>query len=71
MKTYFVVKPLMNARKKRILEPGETIDFDDAQAAILMERGCIVPAREMQAMRAKRYKHSLEPQLDKLKDNDL
>lgn len=66
-----VAKPLYNERARRILEPGELIDFNDAQAAILMERGCIVPALEAKALRARRQKRQLEPQLDKLTDSDF
>ncbi len=71
MKTYMVTKQLYNERAKRILEPGELIDFDDAQAAILIERGCIAPARDEKLVRARRQKRQLEPQLDKLKDSDF
>lgn len=71
MKPYMVIKQLYNERAKRVLEPGELIDFDDDQAAILMELACIAPMHEGQMTRAGRRGQVNDPQLDKLKDTDL
>ena len=71
MKPYMVIKQLYNERAKRVLEPGELIDFDDDQAAILMELSCIAPMYEGKTARAGRRGRVNDPQLDKLKDTDL
>lgn len=71
MKPYMVIKQLYNERAKRVLEPGELIDFDDDQAAILMELSCIAPMYEGKMTRAGRRGRVKDPQLDKLKDTDL
>lgn len=70
MKQYQVLKPLYNARKGRVLSVGELIEFDDQQAAVLMERGIIRAISEPEVQRYKRRGgRNRDHELDKLTDN--
>lgn len=67
MKTYIVLKPLYNERARRVLQPGELVTFDSAQAAILSEKGVIGAYEQTQARR----KRKRDAELEKIKDSDL
>jgi len=59
MKYYAVIKDgLYVERRKGIVYPGEVIDFDNQQAAVLLERGFIVEIGESEYRRriAPRYR---------------
>ncbi len=71
MKTYTVTKQIYNERARRLLEPGELVDFDDTQAEALTAKGCISPVVEPRIIRARRHKYQLEPELDKLTNSDF
>lgn len=66
MKTYKVLKDLYNARRGRVLYPGELIDFDDEQAAILMDKHLVAPFGPEEAQAYYRKPRKVDLELEKL-----
>lgn len=69
MRFYTVLKPLYNERYGRNLQPGELVELDDRQAAILAAKGIIGAGYADKAHR--RYSRKRDAELYRIEDSDL
>lgn len=70
MKTYILLKHVACDTARRILKPGELWVFDDEAAAALVARGCLERWSGDAPVRAFAPR-GVDPELEKLTDNDL
>lgn len=69
---YALLKQLYVERQKRVMQPGEVIDFDDEAAAILTQRGLVVEIGEREAKRRKIKREPIDdPELIKLDNMEV
>lgn len=67
MNKYIILKRLYNGRVGRILQPDETMEFDDQQAMILL-RHKLIKLIQREVVEKRVYKRKPDPEIGKIRD---